>query len=94
MLKLLILFLTSIFWIPIVLFLVIAMLAICICLFGTLFIVFGTILLLLFRTFIRIQSGFYKTRRELLEGVDSELKGIPWWRLLRFKWKRHKKKIK
>ena len=87
-------FITSVLWIPVALFLVSIVLFVALCLLGFLFFIVGTILLLLLRTCMRVQTGFYKTRRELLKEIDNELTNVPWWRLIRFKGKIYWKKIK
>ena len=94
MFKFLFLVISSLFWFPILLFvlvciLTVAAITIFILLFGSLL-----VLLWLLKTIYRVRSGILSARQEIIKEVGQELNNISYWRFGRLTWKRYLKKYK
>lgn len=94
MVKFLLVIGTSLFWIPVLLFVLICVLALVTCV--TFILLFGSTLLLfwLLKTVYRVRSGFLLARQELVRDVGQELNNVSWWRFGRMIWKRYLKRYR
>jgi hypothetical protein len=85
---------SSLFWIPVLLFLIVCLLTIVVGI--TFILLFGSLVVLLWllKTIYSIQNRVVLARRELIREIGQELNTIPWWRLGRLTWKRYWHKLK
>lgn len=93
MLKVVFLILTSVLWVPIVVFLIVVSLLFCICISTIVFIIFWTFLAFLLKPFLRIHMGVSETRKELFKEMGNELNSLSWWRFVRLVSKRYWKRL-
>jgi hypothetical protein len=93
MVKFLLLVGSSLFWIPVLLFILICVLSLIVIVSFILLFISTVFLLWLLKVIYRIQMDIFLVRQELISEIGNELNNISWWKLGKLTWKKYKKKM-
>jgi len=85
---------SSLFWVPVLLFILVCVLTLVVGITFILLFVSLLLLLWLIRTIYRVRTGIVLARQELLRDIGQELNTLSWWRLGRLTWKKYQKRVK